>query len=73
MKEERQISKHEAEQWSKDHGGIGYFETSAKTADNVEKLFFFAANEIIKRSQHLEYVGIHICLTGLNIWSIVIL
>lgn len=55
--EARQISRHEGEQWSKEHGGIGYFETSAKTAENVEKLFYFAANEIIKRSQSVKYVS----------------
>lgn len=51
---ERQITKHEAEKWCEEHGGVLYIETSAKTAENVDKLFQEVASEIIKRNKDVK-------------------
>lgn len=51
---ERQITKHQAEKWCEENGGVLYIETSAKTAENVDKLFQEAANEIIKRNKDVK-------------------
>lgn len=49
---DRAVTKEKAETWCKQHNCI-YFETSAKTALNVEKAFQTAAGEVIKRQEHI--------------------
>ncbi len=46
----RQVSTEEGEQFAKEHGLI-FFETSAKTANNVEEAFLQTANKIYEKLQ----------------------
>jgi Ras-related protein Rab-2A len=50
----RQVSTEEGEQFAKEHGLI-FFETSAKTASNVEEAFLQTANKIYEKLQSGVY------------------
>lgn len=45
--DERAVTEEEAKEWCEDNGKIPYFETSAKTAVNVDKAFTAAAQRIV--------------------------
>ena len=49
--EERQVSTEQARQWCAQMGNIPYFETSAKTALNVEQAFLQAAKSGLDRAE----------------------
>ena len=51
MEEQRQVSSQQAREWCQSNGNIPYFETSAKTALNVENSFVQAAKMGLEHSQ----------------------
>ena len=50
----RMITKEEAEKWCKENGKIDYFEVSAKTGENVENAFEFAAKKALTMSKYIS-------------------
>ncbi|XP_054755005.1 ras-related protein Rab-9A-like [Lytechinus pictus] len=46
--EKRQVGVDEAKQWCADNGGVPYYETSAKTAVNVEEAFIAAVRRVVE-------------------------
>lgn len=54
LEHRRQVTKEEGEQFAKEHGLI-FFETSAKTANNVEEAFIKTAQKIYEKIQSGVY------------------
>lgn len=61
----RQVQRSKGEQVARELGAVAHFETSAKTAHNVEKTFHMAATTALKRTSqrkaYVVYVSFH-CL-----------
>ena len=53
LKEDRQIAYEEGQKFAEDYGFSYFFETSAKTGENIKKMFIKAAN--ILYDDHLKY------------------
>jgi Ras-related protein Rab-7A len=56
--ESRQVPLSKAQSWCTEHNKIPHFETSAKTAVNVEQAFLTIAREALERDQELEPIYI---------------
>ena len=54
LNDRRQVTKEEGEELAEKHGML-FFETSAKTGENVEEIFFQSANEIAKKIEEGYY------------------
>jgi GTPase SAR1 family protein len=54
MENQREVLTSKGEQFAKDNGLVGFFETSAKTGEEVETAFITAARKLFKA----HYVGI---------------
>jgi Ras-related protein Rab-2A len=54
-KNEREVTKEEAEEWAKRNGVMEYVETSAKSGENVEKAFMRVAERIHQNIQAGKY------------------
>lgn len=62
----RQVQRSKGEQVARELGAVAHFETSAKTAHNVEKTFHMAASTALKRTaQRKPYVVYEILLETL--------
>lgn len=61
VEERDTLSDQEMTQYCQDHGFCGYFETSAKTGDGIDKAFMFLVKEIFKndssRDAQLQSAG----------------
>ena len=56
LEENRQVSYEEGKKHAKDNGFIDFFETSAKTGENISKMFIKVSN--ILYEEHLRFKGI---------------
>ncbi|CAG9938819.1 unnamed protein product [Clonostachys rosea f. rosea IK726] len=54
-KNEREVTREEAEEWAKRNGVMEYVETSAKSGENVEKAFMRVAERIYQNIQAGKY------------------
>jgi GTPase SAR1 family protein len=54
LEDKRQISKEEGQELAEKYG-IQFYETSAKTGDNVEAIFYNSADEIAKKIDQNYY------------------
>lgn len=57
----RQVTRTKGEQVARDIGAVAHFETSAKTAHNVEKAFHMAASTALKRNSQRKPFVMCVC------------
>lgn len=64
----RQVTRAKGEQVARDIGAVAHFETSAKTAHNVEKAFHMAANAALKRNTQRKPVFSYVSTVSKVFW-----
>lgn len=64
-REDREIPTHVGEDFAQRHG-MYFLETSAKEAENVERLFMEIAAELMEVSKHVSYKTLH-CLEDFSV------